>query len=74
MRSNRLETADPERTLAARDELSRLQAALDQLPPRTREVIVMRRVEGLSRVEIAVRLGISEETISALRHKRHAHI
>lgn len=60
-----LETADPERTLAARDELRRLQQALDQLPPRTREVIVMRRVEGLSRAEIAARMGISEETVSA---------
>jgi RNA polymerase sigma-70 factor (ECF subfamily) len=60
-----LETADPERTLAARDELRRLQRALDQLPPRAREVIIMRRVEGLSRAEIAQRLGISEETISA---------
>ena len=60
-----LETADPERSLAARDELRRLQQALDQLPPRTREVIIMRRVEGLSRAEIAVRMGISEETISA---------
>jgi len=60
-----VETADPERTLAARDELRRLQLALDELPPRTREVIVMRRVEGLSRAQISVRLGISEETISA---------
>lgn len=56
---------DPERNAAARDELRRLQHALDRLPQRTREVLIMRRVEGLSRVEISVRLGISEETISA---------
>lgn len=60
-----LETADPERMLAARDELRRLQHALDELPPRTREVIMMRRVEGLSRGAIAARLSISEETVSA---------
>ena len=60
-----LDVADPERTVAARDDLRRLQAALDRLPPRAREVIVMRRVQGLSRVEISMRLGISEETISA---------
>ena len=60
-----LDVPDPERNVAARDELRRLQHALDRLPQRTREVIIMRRVEGLSRVEISVRLGISEETISA---------
>ena len=60
-----LEISDPERTLVARDELRRLQGLLEHLPPRTREVIVMRRIEGLSRPEISARLGISEETISA---------
>jgi RNA polymerase sigma factor (sigma-70 family) len=59
------EITDPERTAAARDELRLLQRALERLPRRTREVIIMRRVEGLSRVEISLRLGISEETISA---------
>jgi len=60
-----LDAPSPERIAIARDELRILQNALDRLPKRTREVIVMRRVEGLSRAEISVRLGISEETISA---------
>ena len=60
-----LDVPGPEHSVIARDQLRQLQAAIDRLPPRCREVIVMRRIEGLSRPEIAQRLGISEETISA---------
>jgi RNA polymerase sigma factor (sigma-70 family) len=60
-----LDAPSPENATIARDELRLLQTALERLPQRTREVIVMRRVEGLSRAEISVRLGISPETISA---------
>lgn len=55
----------PERVAIARDELRLLQRAMERLPRRTQEIIVMRRVEGLSRAEISVRLGISQETVSA---------
>ena len=54
----------PDRTVQARDELRRLQAALDRLPPRCREVVVMGQIEGLSGREIATRLGIAEPTVS----------
>jgi RNA polymerase sigma-70 factor (ECF subfamily) len=54
----------PERIAMARDELRHLQAAMDRLPPRCREAIVLRRVQGLSRTEIAVRMGISEVSVS----------
>jgi RNA polymerase sigma factor (sigma-70 family) len=54
----------PDRNAIARDELRRLQAALDQLPPRCREVVVLRRVEGLSRRAVAERLGITEDTVA----------
>ena len=40
-----------------------LQAALDQLPPRCREAVVMRKIEGLPRREIAMRMGIAEKTV-----------
>ncbi len=53
----------PDRSTIARDELRRLQAALDRLPPRCREAVVLRQVEGLSRREIATRMGISEKTV-----------
>ncbi len=58
--------AQPDRVVMAREELRRLQDALDLLPPRCREAVVLRQVEGLSRREIAQRMSISEETV-----KRH---
>lgn len=54
----------PDRTAAARGELRRLQTALDRLPPRCREAIVLGRIEGLSGREIATRMGVSEEAVS----------
>lgn len=43
-----------------REELRR---AIDTLPARCREVLVLRKIEGLSQREIALRLGISEHTV-----------
>jgi RNA polymerase sigma-70 factor (ECF subfamily) len=52
-----------ERQLSARDELRRALAGLNQLPPRCREVILLRKVEGLTTRETAERLGISINTV-----------
>jgi RNA polymerase sigma-70 factor (ECF subfamily) len=52
-----------EHQLTARDELRRTQKGLDQLPPRCREVIWLRKVEGLSTRETAERLGIGLDTV-----------
>lgn len=57
------EEPGPDRNAIARDELRRLEAALDRLPPRAREAMVMQKVEGLSRREIAVRMGVTEKTV-----------
>ena len=54
----------PERSVIARDELRRLQLALDRLPPRCREIVVLGRIQGLSGREIAVRLGITPAAVS----------
>jgi len=54
----------PDRNVMARDELRRLHVALDELPPRSREVVVLRRIIGLSREEIATRMNISEATVT----------
>lgn len=48
----------------ARQELRRLQAALDQLPPRCREAVILKKIEGLSARDIAQRMGISENTVN----------
>ena len=52
-----------ERHLTARDELRRAQAGIDQLPPRCREVVRLRKVEGLTTREAAERLGVGIDTI-----------
>ena len=54
----------PERSVFARDLLRRLQAGLDQLPPRCREAVVLKRIEGLTQREIAARMGISEQAVA----------
>jgi RNA polymerase sigma-70 factor (ECF subfamily) len=58
------DTPGPDRTILARDELRRLQSALDLLPQRCREAIVLARIEGLNGREIADRMGITESTVS----------
>ncbi len=58
-----IDSVTPERNVTARDELRRLQAGLDRLPPRCREVVVMRRIDGLSQREVAARMGVGEDTV-----------
>lgn len=53
----------PERIVAARDELRRLQVAVDSLPPQPRTAFLLRRVEDLSLQEIAARMGLSVSTV-----------
>lgn len=49
--------------LAARERLKRVEAGLAMLSPRTREIFLMHRIDGLKYREIAERLGI---TVSAV--------
>jgi len=67
-----IDAPSPERTVIARDELRRLQAAVDRLPPRCRQAFVMQQVDGLTRQEIAERMGLSERTVR--NHLREAGI
>lgn len=53
----------PERRSGAMEDLRRVSRALDRLPPRCREVVWMRKVEGLSQKQVAARLGISAGTV-----------
>jgi RNA polymerase sigma factor (sigma-70 family) len=46
-------------------ELQLLAEAIQSLPPRCREVVVLRKIQNLSHREIAQRLGISEHTVNA---------
>jgi RNA polymerase sigma factor (sigma-70 family) len=53
----------PEAQSIAREELRRLQTALDQIPPRAHEAFVLFHVENLSQREVAARMNISENTV-----------
>ena len=53
----------PEMTVLYRNELRRLLRAIAALPRRRREAFVMRKLDGLSYDEIALRMGISRNTV-----------
>jgi RNA polymerase sigma-70 factor (ECF subfamily) len=50
---------DPERIAAARRELMQVMTLVDMLPERCRTIFRMRKIDGLSQKEIAMRLGVS---------------
>lgn len=63
----------PERTLMARDEVRRLESAIDELPQRQREILLLHKFEGLSYAAIAERLGISKNTVMVHMMRALAH-
>ena len=54
----------PEIRLLDRERVRRFQAALEDLPDRARQVLLLHRLHGLSQIEIARRFGVSERTIA----------
>jgi len=57
------EEAPADRVLSGRQELARLERAMEKLPPRCRETLLLRKVQGLSQREAAERMGVTENTI-----------
>ncbi|KZD24067.1 RNA polymerase sigma factor [Tardiphaga robiniae] len=58
-----------ERELAARQEISELEAALEELTPRRRMILLASRVEEATLQEIAQRLGVSQRLVEIeLKH------
>ena len=55
----------PERLAAGREELARALAALDELPPRQRDVLYLSACEGLNTAAVAAVLGISPAAAKA---------
>jgi RNA polymerase sigma-70 factor (ECF subfamily) len=45
------------------EETALLVTAIDALPPRCREIVILRKLRGLPQKEIAARLGLSEQTV-----------
>ncbi len=60
----------PERYAQGIEHLAAVEAALDALPPRSREIFALNRFEGISYRQIAVRLCIS--TTAVEKHMRRA--
>ncbi|MDT9600120.1 RNA polymerase sigma factor [Sphingosinicella rhizophila] len=52
-----------DRNMVARDDLRRAGAGIDNLPPRCREVVRLRKVEGLTTREAADRLGVGIDAV-----------
>src|SRR3546814_6618865 len=53
----------PERVVAARRELERVQRLIEELPDRCRRIFELRKVDGLSQREVAEQLGVTEFVI-----------
>lgn len=67
------EAPSPERAVLTRDELRRLERAIEELPPRQRDVMLLHKFDGLSYEAIAERLGIAKNTVMVHMMRALAH-
>lgn len=58
-----IEDKDLRETICTRQEILLVLAAIETLPRRCREIVLLRKIEGLSQKEIAEKLGLSEQTV-----------
>lgn len=65
-------TDDPEDRAAAREAVSLVERAVDELPAPYRAVFVLREVEGLSTADTAAALGIGEDAAKVRLHRARA--
>lgn len=57
------ESLEPDALLAGRQRLAAVERAVAQLAPRPREAFVLYKLDGLSRAEVAARMGVSVKTV-----------
>jgi len=64
----------PEHLLLCRERLGHANAALAELPDRTRTIFMLRRLDGLRHGDIAARLGISVSAVEKHMARASAHL
>jgi RNA polymerase sigma factor (sigma-70 family) len=57
------EIPTPERELAGREDLARLAALINELPPKCQRALLLLRIYGLEYAEVAAQMGISERMV-----------
>lgn len=62
----------PSAALLRREEVERLEDALEKMTPEHREVLTLAHLAGLTRREIAAQIGSNEEAVRALLHRAMA--
>lgn len=68
------ETVSAERALMDRQRLRAVLRALEELPPRTRDIFVLSRLEKLKHAEIASRMGVSVSAVEKNLVRAVAHL
>jgi len=61
-----IDSTTPSVIMSRKEELDKLEKAIDELKPEYREVIILKRIEGLSYKDIGERLGRSPDAIGML--------
>lgn len=64
-----IDSVTPSRIFARKERLRQVLERLDELPEDYRQVILLAKIEGLSTVEIAGRMGKSRENVAVLLHR-----
>jgi RNA polymerase sigma-70 factor (ECF subfamily) len=57
--------SSPVRALDTHEKLMMLADAIEALPARCREVVILRKIQGLPQREVATQLGLAEKTVEA---------
>ena len=68
------EVFTPERVLLGKQTLSDVMAALNDLPERTRNMVILHRIEGLKYWQIAEQYGISVSAVEKHMIRAMAHL
>lgn len=66
--------SSPSGRMLRAEEIERLETAIDNLPEEQREAITLAHLVGLSRAEIGVQMGKTEEAVRALLHRARARL